>query len=78
MGVTVKLFKQEGCSPCSALAFIMENEGIDVELIDIEENKDITDEYDVLTVPTTIVEKDGEVVKRYHGMFNVSELKGDK
>ena len=71
--VTVKKFSAAWCGPCRALAPVM-NEiksqftNVKFEEIDVDNyNEDIA-KYGVTSVPTVIIEKNGEIVERFTGL----------
>jgi len=71
--VTVKKFSATWCGPCRMLApVINEIKGkypnVKFEEIDVDEyNEDIT-KYGVTSVPTVIIEKNGELLERFTGL----------
>tara|TARA_B100000900_G_scaffold253776_1_gene216221 strand:+ start:749 stop:1012 length:264 start_codon:yes stop_codon:yes gene_type:complete len=71
--IQVKKFYADWCGPCKMLTPIMEqvkdNFGdIDFQNIDIESQYEIAQKYYVRSVPTVIIEKDGEEVHRFAGL----------
>lgn len=62
------------CGPCRMLGKILdeidaENDGaFDIFKIDVDENEDLVVEYMVMSMPTLIVFKGGEVIKRESGL----------
>ena len=74
--VTVKKFSATWCGPCRALAPVMTqikesyngNSNIKFEEIDIDEYSEAVQKYNVTSVPTVIIEKDGEVIERFTGL----------
>ena len=67
------------CQPCKMLAPIfgeVQNEvsGVSFETIDVDTNKDITSKYSVSSVPTVIIEKNGELVNRFSGVKSKLEI----
>jgi len=71
--VKVKRFTAAWCSPCKQLAplFVqMETEfpNVAFETIDVDQNKEQTEEYFITSVPTVVIEQDGKAVQRYVGM----------
>ena len=74
--VTIKKFSAVWCGPCRALAPVMTqikesyngNSNIKFEEIDIDEYSEATAQYNVTSVPTVIIEKNGEIVERFTGL----------
>ena len=71
--IKVKRFTATWCGPCKTLAPIfteLESEisGVTFETIDVDQNKEETANYMVTSVPTVVIEKDGQVVQRYTGV----------
>jgi len=50
-----KLFTTKGCTQCQALKPHLEREGVEVEVIDAQENREAAMEYEVGGVPTIIL-----------------------
>jgi len=71
--VQVKKFYAEWCGPCKVLTPLMENvknkfNNVNFEDIDIEVQYEVAQKYYVRSVPTVIIEKDGEEVSRFTGV----------
>ncbi len=71
-GAVVVDFWAEWCGPCKMIAPILdeiaaENAGVTIAKLNIDENLDITRRFDVMSIPTLIVFKDGQAVKRLVG-----------
>jgi thioredoxin 1 len=71
--VKVKKFYATWCGPCKVLTPLMENvkskfNNVNFEDIDIEVQYEIAQKYYVRSVPTVIIEKDGEEVQRFTGV----------
>jgi len=69
----VKKFYAEWCGPCKMLTPIMEQvkgnfSDIDFQNIDIESQYEIAQKYYVRSVPTVIIEKNGEEIHRFAGL----------
>ena len=69
-GITFVKFGAEWCGPCKLLdktfdTVIKENNSITVQKYDIDENSELADKYNVASVPTVLVYRDGE----YSGKF---------
>lgn len=74
----MKLLKFYGsyCNPCKKLTSDLEQVklAIEIESYNVEEDLDITDDYKIRSVPTTILLDDNnKEVKRWLGTFNVKE-----
>ena len=67
------------CGPCQSLGPVLEElaeERSDIKVckIDIDGEKELTRKYRVMSVPTLMVMKDGEIVKRATGYMDKGEL----
>lgn len=66
-------FWAEWCGPCKMVAPILDELAVEqdgrlqVAKVNIDDNLDITRRFDVMSVPTLILFKDGEAVKRIVG-----------
>ena len=71
--VTVKKFSATWCGPCRMLAPVM-NEikskypNVKFEDIDIDEYNEDVEKYSVTSVPTVIIEKNGQLLERFTGL----------
>ncbi|MFW5912814.1 MAG: hypothetical protein ACOCTL_05065 [Candidatus Hadarchaeota archaeon] len=63
------------------LAYLRDQEDIELEVVDIDESPGKTEEFDVKSTPTVLVEKAGEVIQRegvtscLNGILERKELK---
>ena len=65
------------CGPCQLLKPIikeLKDDGLNIEIIDIDENPDKATKNKVMSVPTVIIYKDNEVFERLIGFKNKEEL----
>lgn len=73
-------FYADWCGPCNAMAPIVEelatelNEKAKVGKINVDENLDIAVEYNVMSIPTFIIFKNGKEEKRFVGVRDKEEL----
>ena len=68
---TAKYFSATWCGPCQTFKPIMneiKSEGYYVEFIDIDNLSDLAQQYNVRSVPTVVIEKNGVEVDRVVGM----------
>jgi thioredoxin 1 len=69
------------CKPCEALQKTIEEillsytTKVEYKSVDIEEDLDLATELRIMSVPTVIFEKDGEVVCRFSGTKSGNEIK---
>jgi thioredoxin 1 len=71
--VKVKRFTAAWCGPCKQLAPLFEQlqseySNVLFETIDVDNNKEETMNYMVTSVPTVVIEKDGQMAGRYTGV----------
>ena len=68
---SIKYFTATWCGPCQKFKPIMNeiaSEGHSVQFIDIDSQGALAQQYNVRSVPTVIIEKNGEEVGRYSGL----------
>ena len=74
MTVTLKDFHADWCGPCKTQDPILEDivedwgDRVQFEKIDVDENQDVANEYQVRSIPTVVVENDDGVVERFVGV----------
>ncbi len=71
--VKVKRFTATWCGPCKQLSPLFEQLKSEIaeasfETIDVDQNKEEVMNYMVTSVPTVVIEKDGELIKRFVGV----------
>ena len=79
MGTTIKDFHADWCGPCKKQDPIIddleeEHPDVEFEKIDVDESPDVAQEYGVRSVPTIVVEKDGEIVEKFIGLTQANEI----
>ena len=74
MSVTLKDFYADWCGPCKTQDPILEElhdewgDRFELERIDVDENQDVANSYQVRSIPTLVVENDDGVVERFVGV----------
>lgn len=70
-------FTASWCGPCKMLAKTLEDVdlGMPVEVVDIDENGALAQQYGVRGVPTLVMVEDDKEVKRQVGLVSASQLK---
>jgi len=71
--IKVKRFTATWCGPCKQLApaftqLQSDFPGVIFETIDVDDSPEETQLYMVTSVPTVVIEKNGQLVKRYSGV----------
>ena len=67
---TMKYFSATWCGPCKAFKPVMNEiagEGYSIEFIDVDQEQNKAVKYNVRSVPTTVIEENGEEVTRFVG-----------
>ena len=72
-------FYADWCGPCKLYGPIVEavaneNENIKVVKVNVDNAQDIAVNYNVMSIPTTVIIKNGKEVERAVGMISKSEL----
>ena len=74
---TAKYFSAAWCGPCKQFKPIMEelsNEGYNIEFIDGDENREVAIEYNIRSIPTTVIEENGKEINRILGVKSKEEI----
>ena len=72
-------FWAEWCGPCKMIAPVLEeiageNAGIQITKLNVDDNPDTARRFDIMSIPTLLVFKDGEPVKRLVGAKGKAQL----
>ena len=78
-------FYADWCGPCKMMAPIIDEiakeniAGVKVGKVNCDENMELTQQYKIMSIPTIIIFKDGQIVKSFVGVTDkeqiLSELK---
>ncbi len=72
-------FYADWCGPCKAYAPVLEavaseNKEIKVVKVNVDNEQDLAINYNVMSIPTTVVVKNGKEINRAVGMISKSDL----
>lgn len=74
-------FYADWCGPCKMMSPVIDEiaeemkETIKVGKINVDENQDLAMEYSVMSIPTIVILKNGEVQKTFVGVTDKEEIK---
>jgi len=79
MTVTLKDFYADWCGPCKTQDPILDEleaewENVDFEKVNVDEEQDVANEYQVRSLPTLIVENDDGIVDRFVGVTQADDI----
>ena len=63
------------CRPCKALEPILEELPVEFARLNVDEEPGIASRYDVLSIPTVILFRDGKVAQKFVGLRQEKEFK---
>jgi thioredoxin 1 len=73
----IKYFTASWCGPCKFFKPTLQeliDEGVDVEILDIDSNPEETASNDIMSVPTLIFQKDNEDYARVSGLVSKEHI----
>ena len=79
-GVTVVDFFANWCGPCKMLSPIIERVANDIKdinfvKIDVDKNEDLARRYSIMSIPTIIMFKNGEIILKHVGFISEEKIK---
>ncbi|WP_343218094.1 MULTISPECIES: thioredoxin [Halobellus] len=79
MTVRVLDFYADWCGPCKKQDPILEDleaeyGDVDFQKIDVDEEQDLANQYQVRSLPTVVVEQDGDIVDRFVGFTQREDI----
>lgn len=80
MAIRLKDFHADWCGPCKTQDPIVDDleedwgDRVTFEKIDVDENQDVANQYQVRSIPTIIIEDDDGVVERFVGVTQRGDL----
>jgi thioredoxin 1 len=79
MTITLKDFYADWCGPCKTQDPILEEleeeyPAVEFEKINVDEQQDVANEYQVRSLPTLVVENDDGIVERFVGVTQANDI----
>ena len=74
---TAKYFSASWCGPCRMFKPIVNeliDDGHEIEIIDVDSNQALAQQYQVMSIPTIVVEENGQVVDSVIGTTTKDDL----
>lgn len=74
-------FYADWCGPCKMMSPIIdkiaeeEKDTVKVGKVNVDENQDLAMKYGVMSIPTIVIIKNGEVSKTFVGVRDINEIK---
>lgn len=74
-------FHADWCDPCKILtpqlrAIVEKTEGLDLAIIDVEDNAELVHTFEVKAVPAVLAIKHGRVVDKFIGLQDADQIEG--
>lgn len=71
-------FYADWCGPCKMMSPIIdeiaEDESLTVGKVNVDENTELAIKYDIMSIPTVLIFKNGELVNRFVGVHDKNEI----
>ncbi|MFB6075052.1 MAG: thioredoxin family protein [Haloarculaceae archaeon] len=79
MTVTLKDFYADWCGPCKTQDPILEElledfPAVSLEKVNVDEQQDVANEYQVRSLPTLVIENDDGIVERFVGVTQREDI----
>lgn len=74
---TAKYFSASWCGPCKMFKPVVNQlieDGHKIEIVDVDEQQDLAIQYQVMSVPTIVVEEDGKIVDSVLGATSREDI----
>mgnify|MGYP006079174903 FL=1 len=74
---TAKYFSASWCGPCKMFKPVVNeliSEGHNIEIIDIDDNQTLAQQYQIQSIPTIVIEENGQIVDGIMGATSKEDL----
>ena len=79
-GTAIVDFYADWCGPCKIMSPIIdkiaeENENVNVGKVNVDNNPELAEKFEIMSIPTIIIFKNGEISKTFIGVTDINEIK---
>jgi thioredoxin 1 len=74
---TAKYFSASWCGPCKMFKPVVNeliSEGHNIEIIDVDDNQSLAQQYQIQSIPTIVIEENGQIVDGVMGATSKEDL----
>jgi len=74
---TAKYFSASWCGPCKMFKPVVNeliSEGHNIEIVDVDDNQSLAQQYQIQSIPTIVIEEDGQIVDGILGATSKDDL----
>ena len=75
---TIIDFYADWCGPCKMMSPIIDNiaedDNLKVGKVNVDDNQELAIKYDIMSIPTVLIFKNGELVNRFIGVHDKNEI----
>lgn len=74
---TAKYFSASWCGPCKMFKPVVNeliSEGHNIEIVDVDDNQALAQQYQIQSIPTIVIEEDGQIVDGILGATSKDDL----
>lgn len=74
---TAKYFSASWCGPCKMFKPVVNeliSEGHNIEIVDVDDNQTLAQQYQIQSIPTIVIEENGQIVDGVMGATSKEDL----